>query len=85
MEKLNESRMMIIIHVIVGITVGYFSFLIENGWYSFGLAVLILLGLGFILEKVVIREKRGVKWWMANGGMIYFFVWIITWTVLFNL
>jgi isoprenylcysteine carboxyl methyltransferase (ICMT) family protein YpbQ len=47
--------------------------------------------LGFVvlyLTGVVAQRttgQSGIKWWAANGLVVFLFIWFISWTVLYNL
>lgn len=84
MEEINYVRVSVITHTIAGIIVGIFSF--YNPGYIAGLAgIVVLLAVGFAVEKLISREKKGMGWWVKNGLILYFFIWAITWVVLFNI
>jgi len=83
LSELNESRISIGIHAVVGIVAGYASVLFDNGLYAFGLAILILIITGYVVEFLL--KKKGIKWWISNGGFVYILFWIVTWVFFFNL
>lgn len=83
------------IHAVFALAAGYISYLISNGVISAvgkneALAVLVGLVLlyivGQISEKLFGKETvGGFKGWFWNGILIFFFVWIMVWTMLLNL
>ncbi len=83
------------IHAAFALAAGYISYLISNGAISAvgkneALAVLvglvILYIVGQISEKLFGKEAvGGFKGWLWNGILIFFFVWIMVWTMLLNL
>jgi hypothetical protein len=83
MEDHIAIRVSLAIHTIMGIIAGYASNMFNEALYSLGLAVIILIITGYGVEFAL--KKKGIKWWMANGGIIYILVWIVTWTFLFNM
>ncbi len=83
MDELNASRVSLAIHTVAGVIAGYASVLFDRAIYSFGLAILILLITGYVTEFLL--KKKGIKWWMANGGVLYILVWLVTWIYFFNL
>lgn len=83
MNELNESRISVLIHIAVGVVVGYASVLLNSGLYAFGLAVLVLIVTGYATEFIL--KKKGIKWWISNGGIFYLLVWVISWIFFFNI
>jgi len=83
MNDLNISRVSIGIHTVLGIAAGYVSILLENALFAFGAAIAILVVTGYATEMVV--KKKGIKWWMTNGGVLYILAWIVSWIYLFNI
>jgi len=83
MNDLNISRTSMGIHTVLGIVVGYISIWIANVLFAVAAAVVILVITGYVTEMVV--KKKGIKWWMMNGGLLYILVWIVSWVYLFNI
>ena len=83
MNELNATRVSLGIHTVAGMIAGYFSAGLGNALYSLGLAIFILLVTGYATEFLL--KKKGVKWWMSNGGVIYILVWLVTWVYFFNM
>ena len=83
MNELNISRTSIGIHTVLGVAGGYVSVLLENALFAFGAAIAILIATGYVTEIIV--KKKGIKWWMTNGGILYILVWIVSWIYLFNM
>ncbi len=82
-SDLNTSRISLGVHTITGIIAGYLSIFLERALYSLGLAILILIITGYVIEFVL--KKKGIKWWMTNGGILYILVWLVSWVFFFNL
>lgn len=82
MEDLMASRISVGIHTLVAIGVGYASLFLDSGWYALGLAIVVLVALGWGIEKAV--GARGRKWWIGNGAFIYFLIWIVSWVFFYN-
>lgn len=82
MDDLAASRISVGIHALAGIGAGYASIFLDSGWFALGLAIVVLVALGWGIERVV--EARGRKWWIANGAFIYFLMWIVSWVFFFN-
>ncbi|NIO20679.1 MAG: hypothetical protein GTN76_08055 [Candidatus Aenigmarchaeota archaeon] len=83
MNELNISRTSLGIHTVLGIVAGYISILLENTLFAVGAAIVILVVTGYVTEMIV--KKKGIKWWMTNGGLLYILVWIVSWIYLFNM
>ncbi len=83
LNELNASRISLGIHAIVGIAAGYLSMFLERALYSLGLAVLLLIITGYGTEFIL--KRKGIKWWMSNGGMLYILVWLVSWILFFNM
>jgi multisubunit Na+/H+ antiporter MnhB subunit len=72
-----------IIFAVIGIITGYASFLLNSPGLSFGLMVIVGVVLYFIFKKIAkIQQDR--KWWVSNAFIIYVLLWLITWTVYYN-
>lgn len=83
MNDLNVSRISLGIHTVAGIAAGYVSYLLANVLYAFSVMLAILLVAGYATEFAL--KKKGMKWWMGNGGALYILVWLISWIFLFNM
>jgi hypothetical protein len=83
MNDLNVSRISLSVHTVAGILAGYVSHVLASSYYAFGAMLAILLVTGYGTEFVL--KKKGIKWWMANGGALYIMVWLISWIFLFNM
>ena len=82
LNELNTSRISIGIHIVMGIVAGYFSIFLGRALYSLGFVILILIITGYATQFVL--KKKGIKWWMSNGGVIYILVWLVSWIFFFN-
>lgn len=85
MELRNK---VIILFSVLGIIVGYLSFLITNLTNFPEINILLLVILGLLVKKVLERKwkiKEGRQWWIRNGGTLYVLLWLVVWTILYNL
>ncbi len=82
-SELNVSRISLGIHVVMGAVAGYLSMFMGMALYSLGLAILILIITGYSTELIL--KKKGIKWWMSNGGVLYILVWLVAWIFFFNM
>ena len=81
MEERDLSRISLGIHTVAGIVAGYVSYVLANNIYALGAAILILLVTGYATEFAL--KKKGIKWWLSNGAVIYILVWLVSWIYLF--
>jgi multisubunit Na+/H+ antiporter MnhG subunit len=73
-----------IIFAIIGIIVGYASFVINNSTLSF--VLMIIVGAVFyFLVKIAAKIKQDKRWWIGNAFIVYIFLWLITWIVYYNI
>ena len=81
-KDLKDSRISVVVHAIAAVTVAYAS--VQMGGLLAGvLGLAVLIALGFLLQKVT--GKRGLKWWLSNGLIIYLFLWLVGWIFFFNI
>jgi hypothetical protein len=78
------------IHALVAIAMGWISIEIvamSRSLVAVAVGLVVLYLTGFVAQKATGAEtgRNGLKWWAANGLIIYLFVWLISWTLLFNL
>jgi hypothetical protein len=83
MDDLKVSRISLGIHTVAGIIAGYISYILANNLYAFGAMLVILLVTGYATEFAL--KKKGIKWWISNGAILYILVWIVSWIFLFNM
>jgi transcriptional regulator of nitric oxide reductase len=85
MNELKETRISLGIHTIAGIAAGYVSQVLAatSKLYSIGAMLIILFAVGYFTELVL--KKKGIKWWMSNGGLLYILVWLVSWIFIFNM
>ena len=85
----TENKIMAV-YIVVGIIVGYLSFLVRNIYGETGNYVAISLALIFLVITAEVLKKafkmnQDFKWFWSNGGWIYIFIWFITWIIVWNL
>lgn len=71
------------VYTIAAIVMGYVSLAINHTAYA-TLAALAVLVIITLVMRAVFRIKEGAKWWLGNGVIVYFFLWLIVWTILYN-
>lgn len=72
-----------LVYTAVAIVMGYVSFVINHTAYAAVAAILVMVVATFAM-RFIWKIKEGAKWWLANGGIVYLFLWIITWTIFYN-
>jgi hypothetical protein len=69
---------------ILGIVVGYLSYLLMNNYLALTAAISFLyVGIAAFRKMFKVDQKSG--WFISNGGWMYIFVWFIVWIVFYNL
>ena len=69
--------------VVLGAIIGAISFYINQTVMSF-IIMLIVAVLGKIIVSKATKIKEPWKWWVSNGIIVYFFTWLVVWTIMFN-
>jgi Flp pilus assembly protein TadB len=83
----NEShiRASVLIYLAVGIAMGYLSILIfpvVGNMITILAGIVIAWAAGKGIQGVL--GKKGFKWLLGNGMIIYLFVWLISWIFFYN-
>ncbi len=79
----KESKV-IISYIVIGMIMGYISFLLKNNIGALFLALIVLWVSAKLISKILKIEEK-FKWFFNNGGWIYLFIWFITWVIFYNL
>lgn len=61
---------------------GYLSFFVKDNNISLAVGLAGLLISELLATKIL--GKRDRKWLMANGGVIYIFLWFLMWVIFYN-
>ena len=83
--KLALHRKLVFVFTIVGIVIGYASFLINIPLVSLVLMIIIGAVLTFAAGKAFKPKAVGGKRWWSSAIAVYVFAWLIVWTILFNM
>ncbi|MEM7826627.1 MAG: hypothetical protein QXQ40_00175 [Candidatus Aenigmatarchaeota archaeon] len=73
---------------IIGIVLGYVSFILTKITGIPALNVLLLIFVIFLTKNILqrlLQEKRSWNWWFSNGLTLLIILWLGFWTILFNL
>ena len=81
-KEIRDERISVILHGITGIAAGYLSST-TNVSFAFLLMIVILIFSGFITDIIV--GKRGTRWWISNGAILYIFTWFVIWVYIYNM
>ncbi len=73
-----------VINIIAGAIAGYASFVINQPLAAAFIAVVAVALLSLILNKAI-GVKKGTKWWISNGVMIFLLAWFVVWTVFYDM
>ncbi|MBI4181360.1 MAG: hypothetical protein HY520_00130 [Candidatus Aenigmarchaeota archaeon] len=80
MDERNQVRVSVALHAAAALAVAVLSpFLAGLGAIA---GVLVLVALGGLVARAF-RQKA--KWWLANGLIVYLFLWLVAVIYLFNL
>lgn len=86
MDELKQSRISLGIHSVVAIAAGWISVgvaAMSRSLFAIAMGLVILYAVGFAAQRAT--GQKGIKWWAANGLIIYLFVWFISWTLFYNM
>ena len=77
------------LYVIMGIIAGYLSQYSRIIWGEAGNFVALGIALIFLvltaeISRKIFKINKEFKWFLSNGGWIYFFVWLVSWIIFFN-
>ena len=73
-----------VINVVAGAIVGYMSFVINQPLTALFIAVIAVVLLSLILGKAF-GVKKGTKWWISNGVIIFLLTWFVVWIVFYDM
>ncbi len=83
-EYFDPEFKSVMFHAIAGAAVGYVSFLINNPIENFLVMIAVMAATVFMVKKIFkINQKLG--WFVSNGIMAYVFLWLIVWTIFYNI
>ena len=87
-EKLDlmHARIGVGIHTVLGIVIGWLSIQLSamlGNWLTVFIGIVVVILVGYVLEMFM--GKKGMKWWLSNGIIIYLFIWLVSWAFFFNL
>ncbi len=83
-EYFDVELRTVIINVAAGAAAGYASFLVNQPLTAFFIALISVALLSLVLGKIF-GIKKGAKWWISNGVIIFILTWFIVWTVFYDI
>jgi len=83
--KLALHRKLVFSYAIIGIVIGYISFLINVPLHSLLLAIVVGIITTVLFKKLFKPVAVGGKHWWSSGVTVYVFTWLVVWTILFNM
>lgn len=86
--SLGEIAKSNIVFGIAGILLGASAMSVSNAIgspiYNLVILIVVIFALKIFLERFAgIKQPKG--WWFSNGVMLCIFLWIVIWTILFNM
>lgn len=85
--KPDEMMISNVIFAIIGAAFGYASQLLSKIYGIHELNFLIILIIIFVTKTSLefsMKIKHDWKWWISNGAALAILVWLVVWTILFN-
>jgi len=86
-EKFNkwftQELQAVSLFAVIAVVIGYVSFLMNSSLGSLILAIAVLVG-SILITRKLLKIKQSAKWWF-NPIIVYLFIWIIVWTIFYNL
>ena len=86
-QELKAARITMGVHTFLAIIAGWLSPLIAGqfgtNWAAGLTGIVLLIVVGYGTERFV--GKRGFKFWLANGIIIYLLIWLVSWVYFFNI
>ena len=81
---MEPEKLSMIVHAVVGVVAGYASFMVNNNFGALGIMIVMMFVMRAVTNKIA-KENKDMKWWLSNGGGIYFLIWFVSWIAFFNL
>ncbi len=83
MSYLDNELKALLPFAVLGIIVGYISFLINFTSAAAVLMIIVAVAAKFAVAKII-KVKEDWKWWFGNAIIAYIFLWLVVWTIMFN-
>ena len=81
---MKDQRKVTFIFTIIGAVIGFISFLVNQPITALVVAVVLYAVFHFAVKKFL-KIKYSGKFWIGNGILVYFLMWLIVWTIFYNL
>ena len=83
MIVMDKERLVMLLNFAAGVAVGYASFLLNSNTYA--IASMLVGGVIMNFASGKVAGGKDFKWWLTNGGMVYAFIWFVSWVLFLNL
>lgn len=83
MKYFDEEIKVTIANVLLGIVIGYMSFLLNQPLINLVVAIAAFIAMTFLAKKAF-NVKKEKKWWMSPVTT-FFLAWIVSWTLFYNI
>ena len=80
--KLKPEQVMGSLFAVIGLVAGFLSVQLGANMFSYVVPLVIYAGATFGMTKVFTNKKP--KWFLINGSISFFLVWLVAWIFLFN-
>ena len=84
-HKLALHRKLVSGYAVVGLIIGYASFVLNTPLHALVLMIVVGAALTMILKKSLKPVAVGGKRWYSTGLTLYVFMWLVVWTILYNI
>ena len=82
LSDLTASRASNIVHVLLAIGAGWLAPQFRNDLIGGAVGIVLLLAVGYGLTLAL--GRKGVKWWLQNGLIVYLFFFLVSWAWFIN-
>ncbi|MFH1425031.1 MAG: hypothetical protein ABIG20_05200 [archaeon] len=92
--KLTMELKTMLIHIVMGIIIGYVSNMLTSNIVILFMMIVVLFATGQAVQKAFSlkpetsasgEKKYDRKWWLSNGAYPYIVFWIFIWILFYNL
>lgn len=83
-EYFDPELKSVLVHAAAGAVVGYASFVINQPLQGLLLMIVVMAVTTFSVKKIFRIDKK-YKWFLSNGIIVYLFLWLVVWTIFYNM
>ena len=81
---MDNGKKIMSLHLVAGVVAGYLSYIISDNIYALVVMLAVMTSMKYA-TNVLTKEKQKAGWWLGNGGLVYIFIWFISWVLFLNL